>query len=440
MTGKVIPVEERVLEVLGQLGIPRAHFAVRAWDWLGLVSTRPDIIASLTLIGTDQGEPSHLARLADRLLLIYGDLGPFGTAARGLADALPEAKKHLIGGYLVLPWSDIIVEQRQQVGDAMFRFLERQPPLPAIEGAHMEGQIAGVRYAITGSGPPLVLFPLNLAPSQWEPLIPELSTRFRVIKLTGPHLGIAPMLETRGATPGYMDMLGRVMDSAGLAPGECVLEVGVGTGAVSRWLARRTEARNPITGLDVNCYLLEEAAALVHDDGFESVIDLRQGDGLDLPFDDASFDLTMAITMLEEVDAELGLSELIRVTKPGGRVAVVVRAIDVNWVVGLPLPPGLKATVEAAAGGVGPGGCADGTLYERFHRHGLRDLSFFPYLVTFNRPELGVGLYVQRNLFQKLPREEHPVLGAAIGKAAAEGTFMVAQPHHCAIGTKTRAV
>jgi hypothetical protein len=32
------------------------------------------------------------------------------------------------------------------------------------------GEAAGITYHSRGSGPPLVLFPLGLNPSQWEPL------------------------------------------------------------------------------------------------------------------------------------------------------------------------------------------------------------------------------------------------------------------------------
>jgi hypothetical protein len=34
-----------------------------------------------------------------------------------------------------------------------------------------EGEVAGITYRVRGSGPPLVLMPLDLTPSQWEPLI-----------------------------------------------------------------------------------------------------------------------------------------------------------------------------------------------------------------------------------------------------------------------------
>jgi hypothetical protein len=65
------------------------------------------------------------------------------------------------------------VEQRQETRTAM---------LPVGEG-----DVAGVSYRIQGSGLPLVLLPLSLAPSQWEPLIPTLSTHYSSITLVVPR-------------------------------------------------------------------------------------------------------------------------------------------------------------------------------------------------------------------------------------------------------------
>jgi ubiquinone/menaquinone biosynthesis C-methylase UbiE len=45
-----------------------------------------------------------------------------------------------------------------------------------------------------------------------------------------------------------------------------------------------------------------------------------------LPFPDSSIDVALACAILEEGDADRMLAELIRITKPGGRIGVVVRA------------------------------------------------------------------------------------------------------------------
>ena len=55
----------------------------------------------------------------------------------------------------------------------------------------------------------------------------------------------------------------------------------------------------------------------------------------------------MSVTVVEEVDANQMLAEMARVTKPGGRVAVIARALDRPFLMNLSLPPDLKSKVEA---------------------------------------------------------------------------------------------
>src|SRR5439155_8943013 len=117
------------------------------------------------------------------------------------------------------------------------------------------GEVAGISYHIGGSGPPLVLLPLGVAPSQWEPLVPRLSERWCTITLGGAYLGMIGSLEARGRTAGYLGVVRHLLEEARLQPGETVLEVGCGTGVLDRWLARHTERANHIVGIDISRYL-----------------------------------------------------------------------------------------------------------------------------------------------------------------------------------------
>lgn len=60
-----------------------------------------------------------------------------------------------------------------------------------------------------------------------------------------------------------------------------------------------------------------------------------QGDALDLPFEDASFDRIIAAEVLEHIpDDARAIAELVRVLAPGGRIAVTVPAAfpeRINW-------------------------------------------------------------------------------------------------------------
>jgi SAM-dependent methyltransferase len=97
-----------------------------------------------------------------------------------------------------------------------------------------------------------------------------------------------------------------------------VLEVGSGTGAVSRFLAGLPGVAG-MTGIDPSPILVERARAI----GGPSHLSFDQGDGRKLPYPDAEFDLVVFHTVLCHVPgAEAPLAEAFRVLRPGGQVAV----------------------------------------------------------------------------------------------------------------------
>src|SRR5919199_1454007 len=91
MTEVECPVEERLLQLLQHLGIERAHVAARGGgDWGGLAARHPDCIASLTLICPRGMDPSALASLAPRLLVLAGDQGQPDAVVRQVVGNLQE--------------------------------------------------------------------------------------------------------------------------------------------------------------------------------------------------------------------------------------------------------------------------------------------------------------------------------------------------------------
>jgi SAM-dependent methyltransferase len=175
----------------------------------------------------------------------------------------------------------------------------------------------------------------------------ELPVEERLLQLLQ-HLGIARAhVAARGRTAGYLGVVRCLIEEAELRPDESVLEAGCGTGVLDRWLARYTGRANHIVGIDISRYLLREAMALARKEGLEDIIGFREGSAEALPFPANSFDVAMSSTVIQRLDADRMLRELVRVTKPGGRVAVVGHAHDLPRWVNLPLPAELKARVEA---------------------------------------------------------------------------------------------
>jgi SAM-dependent methyltransferase len=89
--------------------------------------------------------------------------------------------------------------------------------------------------------------------------------------------------------------------------------------------------------VDINRYLLREATALAQQAGLADTIAFQEGHAYALPFPDQSVDVTLSVTVMEEVDADQMLGEMVRVTKPGGRVAAIVRAGDRPFLMNLSL-------------------------------------------------------------------------------------------------------
>ena len=78
-----------------------------------------------------------------------------------------------------------------------------------------------------------------------------------------------------------------------------------------------------VVGVDTSPTLLEIAGRLNAEAGLGELIELREGDARALAFGDREFDAALAVTVLSHVPAgERAIPELVRVTRPGGRVGV----------------------------------------------------------------------------------------------------------------------
>jgi hypothetical protein len=129
-----------------------------------------------------------------------------------------------------------------------------------------DGDCAGIHFRVQGSGPPVVLLPLNLARSQWDQLVPVLAQRHCTSTLSGAFLGFVPILEER-MQGGYNTVVRTLVDAANPRLWDKLREVGCDSGATARWLARYTTGADQITAVDVNSYLLREAASLALAEG-----------------------------------------------------------------------------------------------------------------------------------------------------------------------------
>ncbi len=108
-----------------------------------------------------------------------------------------------------------------------------------------------------------------------------------------------------------------LLDVAEVDTGAHVLDVACGTGVVSRAAAQRAGKWGAVTGLDFGAAMLEVAR------GLKGHVTYVEGDAAALPFADDEFDISLCQHgLMFFPDRATAVSELVRVVRPGGSVAI----------------------------------------------------------------------------------------------------------------------
>ena len=106
--------------------------------------------------------------------------------------------------------------------------------------------------------------------------------------------------------------------ATGLETGGSALDVACGTGALTRELAGRAGPGGRVVGLDFSERMLDRARRR------SPTTTWVQGDAQALPFDDGEFNAaTIAFGLRNLADPNLGLAEMARVVREGGRLVVL---------------------------------------------------------------------------------------------------------------------
>lgn len=434
-------VSGRIARVLDHLGIGSAHFAAcMSGDWGGLVGELAGRVRSLSLVGPhfNKGVPDGLGAFEAPVLVVSGAEGPPGQRARDLAGRFAHGELLELPGYFSPIWADTVADNLAEVSAAVGSLIDGVKTAGDAAPDDLEGEFDGISYSVSGSGPPLVLLPLSLAPSQWTSLIDAFAGRYCVVLLGGPLLGAVALLEERAAE-GYGEMVARVLAGAKVRSGGEALEVGCGSGALSRGLARWLGAGHPVVASDLNPYLLSEAGKLADGEGLSRQISFEQANAEALPFGDGRFELCFSSTVIEEANADKMLAEMARVAKPGGHVAAIARAVDMDWWINVPAEDGLVKKLNArgpkTSSGASDGGCADGSLYRRLGAAGLTAVEIGPRFAIYRGGERLAD--VLKRLAAMLDDDgEVRAFHQAIERGREDGSLFVAEPFHCALGRK----
>jgi demethylmenaquinone methyltransferase/2-methoxy-6-polyprenyl-1,4-benzoquinol methylase len=114
-----------------------------------------------------------------------------------------------------------------------------------------------------------------------------------------------------------------------------ILDVCTGTGDLALAYDRRAGARLPIVGADFCHEMLVRAVAKAQRREASERVRFLEADAQRLPFPDGHFQIVAVAFGLRNVtDPERGLDEMVRVTRPGGRVAVLEFSRPRHWLFG----------------------------------------------------------------------------------------------------------
>ena len=141
-----------------------------------------------------------------------------------------------------------------------------------------------------------------------------------------------------------------------LRPDLTVIDVGCGSGAFTRVLARKLDPNRGgrIIGVDRDPRLLGVARRITKDEGLDDrLVSFTEGDAQDLPFPENSADRVVCqavLWLMNDEQRSRTLSEMIRVCKVGGIVAAVEGAIDtsISYIPSRPRLSELRAKEYAA--------------------------------------------------------------------------------------------
>lgn len=111
----------------------------------------------------------------------------------------------------------------------------------------------------------------------------------------------------------------RVTEAARIQPGQSILDVACGTGVLARTVAKRVGQKGSVVGVDHNKAMMAVARRKA------PTIEWRDGRAEALPFEANSFDAVVCqFGLMFFKDRQTAIQEMMRVLRPGGRLAVAV--------------------------------------------------------------------------------------------------------------------
>lgn len=128
-------------------------------------------------------------------------------------------------------------------------------------------------------------------------------------------------LDLAADQPSVIDSRDRMIELCPVEDGFQVLEVGCGLGHEARRLAKQAGKDGRVVGIDISNAFVQEAQK--RSQNLSLSLEFSVGDAQNLEFEDNTFDVCRAERVLLFIDDPvLAISEMARVTRPGGRVII----------------------------------------------------------------------------------------------------------------------
>jgi SAM-dependent methyltransferase len=251
-----------------------------------------------------------------------------------------------------------------------------------------------------------------------------------------PHQ-FARFLELRGAQPHQRRLRQAFLGFVGVARGARVLDVGCGTGVVTRDLAARVGAGGEVLGVDQSRVFVAEARRRARRAGARCRF--RVADGRRLPFAARAFDVTVAVTVLLHVPgSDQVLAEMVRVTRAAGRVAVLDQDLG-TLVVDLPDHALTRRIIEGHAERFYPNPWSGRGLLRQLRAVGLRRVRGRVFVVVEPAYDDYVRSLLERRVERTtawglITRSEGRRWLAAAETAAGQGDFFMSLNFYAASG------
>jgi ubiquinone/menaquinone biosynthesis C-methylase UbiE len=201
--------------------------------------------------------------------------------------------------------------------------------------------------------------------------------------MNGFHGNVSPLYLAQAATL-FLPLKLMSYKRMNIDRGHHVLDVGCGPGTDVLNLAERIGADGRVTGVDYDGLMLKEANLKLKNTPLGECVGLLQGNAAALPFPSGHFDSCRSERLFMHLaDPEITLSEMLRVTKPGGRVVIV----DTDWSslsIDNPLPRIERTLSDYRINRILKNGYSGRSLYRQFQKHQLSaiEAEAFPICIT----------------------------------------------------------